>query len=123
MENGRLAILDRRNRLICSIIRSFRHPMLREIEARKTHIEIPVVDPFRKIIFPTAIPKIKASFPEQTRVVVSEGIFDLLHDGHRTSLEHAKAQGDVLCVLVGTDTYARTKGEGRPCQIQTQRLS
>src|SRR3990167_3362926 len=92
MENGRLAILDRRNRLICSIIRSFRHPML------------------RKIILPTAIPKIKASFPEQTRVVVSEGIFDLLHDGHRTSLEHAKAQGDVLCVLVGTDAYARTKG-------------
>ncbi len=49
------------------------------------------------------------------RLVLTNGIFDLLHVGHVEYLEQARALGDALFVGVNGDDSARQlKGEGRP---------
>lgn len=48
-------------------------------------------------------------------VVFTNGCFDLLHVGHLTLLERARALGDVLVVGVnGNASVRRLKGSGRP---------
>ena len=52
---------------------------------------------------------------EGTRVVFTNGCFDLLHPGHVRLLEAARAEGDRLVVGLNSDaSVARLKGEGRP---------
>lgn len=47
--------------------------------------------------------------------VVAPGCWDLLHDGHKATLEWARQQGDRLIVLVNDDDgVAIQKGPGRP---------
>ena len=49
------------------------------------------------------------------KVVFTNGCFDLMHAGHATYLEFARAQGDVLVVGLNTDASVRRhKGEKRP---------
>src|SRR4051812_35031721 len=49
------------------------------------------------------------------KVVFTNGCFDILHAGHVTYLEKAKAQGDLLIVALNTDaSTARLKGPTRP---------
>jgi D-beta-D-heptose 7-phosphate kinase/D-beta-D-heptose 1-phosphate adenosyltransferase len=50
------------------------------------------------------------------KVVFTNGVFDVLHIGHVTLIEAARAEGDVLIVGVNTDASARRlgKGPGRP---------
>lgn len=49
------------------------------------------------------------------RVVLANGIFDVLHVGHVRYLEGAKREGDRLVVAVNSDASAkRLKGPGRP---------
>jgi D-beta-D-heptose 7-phosphate kinase/D-beta-D-heptose 1-phosphate adenosyltransferase len=49
------------------------------------------------------------------RIVMTSGCFDILHRGHITFLNAAKALGDVLVVGVNTDAgVRRLKGAGRP---------
>jgi rfaE bifunctional protein nucleotidyltransferase chain/domain len=49
------------------------------------------------------------------RVVLCNGVFDLLHVGHVRYLRAAKALGDVLVVAINDDASAgRLKGAGRP---------
>jgi len=49
------------------------------------------------------------------RVVFTNGCFDLLHPGHVTYLEDARALGDVLIIgLNSDDSIRRLKGEARP---------
>lgn len=47
------------------------------------------------------------------KVVLSHGIFDLLHYGHIYYLKQAKNFGNILVVSVVTDKFVR-KGSGRP---------
>jgi D-beta-D-heptose 7-phosphate kinase / D-beta-D-heptose 1-phosphate adenosyltransferase len=48
-------------------------------------------------------------------VVATGGCFDLLHPGHVTTLEGARALGDCLVVLLNSDaSVSRLKGAGRP---------
>ena len=48
-------------------------------------------------------------------VVFTNGCFDLLHPGHVSLLEKARAEGDVLVVGLNSDaSVARLKGAGRP---------
>lgn len=48
-------------------------------------------------------------------IVLANGIFDLLHVGHRRYLEAARGLGDLLVVAVNDDASARRlKGPGRP---------
>ncbi|HTI06244.1 MAG TPA: D-glycero-beta-D-manno-heptose 1-phosphate adenylyltransferase [Gemmatimonadales bacterium] len=49
---------------------------------------------------------------KQHRVVFTNGVFDLLHPGHVTLLEAARAEGDALIVGVNSDASARRLGKG-----------
>jgi D-beta-D-heptose 7-phosphate kinase/D-beta-D-heptose 1-phosphate adenosyltransferase len=57
------------------------------------------------------------------RVVFTNGCFDLLHPGHVSLLEQARAQGDRLVVGINSDASVRAlKGEGRPVLPQEERV-
>ena len=57
------------------------------------------------------------------RVVLTNGCFDLLHPGHVTLLEAARAEGDVLLVAINSDASVRAlKGEGRPVIPEAERV-
>jgi D-beta-D-heptose 7-phosphate kinase/D-beta-D-heptose 1-phosphate adenosyltransferase len=57
------------------------------------------------------------------RIVFTNGCFDILHRGHITYLNQAKAQGDVLVVAVNTDeSVQRLKGPTRPINSLEDRL-
>ena len=57
------------------------------------------------------------------RVVMANGCFDLLHGGHISYLESAKAAGDVLILAINSDASIRKlKGEERPIFTQEDRL-
>jgi D-beta-D-heptose 7-phosphate kinase/D-beta-D-heptose 1-phosphate adenosyltransferase len=52
---------------------------------------------------------------EGRRIVFTNGVFDILHRGHITYLNRAKALGDILIVGVNSDeSVARLKGPSRP---------
>jgi rfaE bifunctional protein nucleotidyltransferase chain/domain len=52
---------------------------------------------------------------QQKRIVFTNGCFDLLHVGHVTAFEKAKALGDVLVVGITSDaSLKRLKGPKRP---------
>lgn len=56
------------------------------------------------------------------RLVVTNGCFDLLHLGHATYLEAARALGDVLLVGVNSDaSVRRLKGPSRPINAEEDR--
>lgn len=49
------------------------------------------------------------------KVVMTNGVFDILHSGHIHSLREAKKLGDVLVVAVNSDeSVRRLKGPSRP---------
>ena len=48
------------------------------------------------------------------RVVLTNGVFDLLHVGHLRSLRQARAEGDVLVVGVNADASVAAQKPGRP---------
>lgn len=58
----------------------------------------------------------RASFRALGRsVVFANGCFDILHAGHVSLLEQARAEGDVLVVAINSDaSVKRLKGEARP---------
>ena len=56
-------------------------------------------------------------------VVFTNGCFDILHAGHVTYLQQAKALGDVLLVGINSDaSVARLKGSKRPIVPQAERV-
>ena len=56
------------------------------------------------------------------RVVLTNGVFDLLHQGHLHSLRAARAQGDALLVAINSDASVRAlKGPTRPVQSEVTR--
>ena len=58
------------------------------------------------------------------RVVLANGVFDLLHVGHVRYLEEARRHGDRLVVAVnGDEATARMKGPGRPVLPATERAA
>lgn len=57
------------------------------------------------------------------KVVLTQGVFDLIHEGHANYLEKARAFGDVLIVGVDSDELTRKrKGPNRPIVPQTERI-
>lgn len=57
------------------------------------------------------------------RAVFTNGCFDLLHKGHVTYLERARAQGDLLIVALNSDdSVRRLKGPERPLNTLADRL-
>jgi rfaE bifunctional protein nucleotidyltransferase chain/domain len=56
-------------------------------------------------------------------VVMTNGVFDLLHVGHTRCLEDARSRGDLLVVAVNTDRSAEVlKGRGQPVVPEDERM-
>jgi rfaE bifunctional protein nucleotidyltransferase chain/domain len=56
------------------------------------------------------------------KVVLTNGVFDLLHTGHLYFLQKARALGDALFIALNADASVRTlKGPSRPVQNEEQR--
>ncbi len=56
------------------------------------------------------------------RVVLTNGVFDLLHTGHLYYLKKARALGDALMIALNSDASVRMlKGPARPVQTEEQR--
>lgn len=61
------------------------------------------------------LPQLEKLKKSGKKIVTTNGCFDILHKGHVTYLEQAKALGDVLVVAVNADARVQTlKGTGRP---------
>src|SRR5947207_14442799 len=57
-----------------------------------------------------------------TRLVFTNGVFDLLHVGHVRYLAQARSLGDALVVAINSDrTVRELKGPDRPVFEQTER--
>jgi len=60
----------------------------------------------------------------QTKIVFTNGVFDIIHRGHIEYLSKAKAAGDFLIVGVNTDkSVKKIKGPHRPIQNQNDRAT
>lgn len=65
------------------------------------------------------VKKLKA---EGKKVVSTSGCFDILHAGHVTYLAAAKEKGDILIVLLNSDSSVkRLKGDQRPIVPENER--
>ena len=65
-----------------------------------------------KILSPEAL---KKKLSQDQKVVFTNGCFDILHRGHVTYLEKAKAMGELLVVALNTDeSVQKLKGPSRP---------
>ena len=59
---------------------------------------------------------------QDSRVVLANGCFDILHVGHIRYLQDARRFGDILVVAVNSDKSVRQlKGEGRPILNEEER--
>jgi len=56
------------------------------------------------------------------KIVFTNGVFDILHEGHIASLSDAASYGDVLIVGINSDaSVKRLKGESRPVNNEHSR--
>jgi D-glycero-beta-D-manno-heptose 1-phosphate adenylyltransferase len=56
------------------------------------------------------------------KIVFTNGVFDILHEGHIYSLSKAATEGDFLIVALNSDaSVKRLKGNGRPVNNETSR--
>jgi len=57
------------------------------------------------------------------RIVLTQGVYDMIHEGHAKYLERALSYGDILIVGVDSDELTRKrKGPTRPIVPQAERL-
>lgn len=57
------------------------------------------------------------------KIVLTQGVWDLIHEGHALYLQVAKSHGDVLIVGVDSDELTRArKGPNRPIVPETERI-
>jgi rfaE bifunctional protein nucleotidyltransferase chain/domain len=77
-----------------------------------------------KIIDRKALQAILGGLTAQGKIVVlTNGVYDLLHVGHVRCLEDARSRGDFLVVAVNSDTSAeKIKGKGRPIMPLDERM-
>ncbi len=58
------------------------------------------------------------------RIVSTSGCFDILHSGHVEYLEEAKKRGDILVVMLNSDSSVQQlKGKSRPIVTQMDRAA
>jgi D-glycero-beta-D-manno-heptose 1-phosphate adenylyltransferase len=56
------------------------------------------------------------------KIVFTNGVFDILHEGHIASLSDAASHGDILIVGINADaSVKRLKGETRPVNAEQSR--
>ncbi|MFA5934916.1 MAG: adenylyltransferase/cytidyltransferase family protein [Candidatus Paceibacterota bacterium] len=57
------------------------------------------------------------------KIVLTQGVYDLLHEGHAKYLENAKSYGDILIVGIDSDELTKLrKGPTRPIVPQEERI-
>jgi D-beta-D-heptose 7-phosphate kinase/D-beta-D-heptose 1-phosphate adenosyltransferase len=67
---------------------------------------------------------VKSARARDERLVMTNGVFDILHAGHVTYLEQTRQLGDRLIVAVNDDaSVKRIKGPGRPVNSLERRMS
>ena len=98
---------------ICSLPRNARSRHSRAVNLRA------------KILSQDNLPQWRNSLREKgKRLVVTNGVFDILHAGHVTYLESARTLGDALLVGVTADAGVRElKGPGRPLNSDIERAT
>jgi cytidyltransferase-like protein len=78
-----------------------------------------------KLIQKNLVKKDKITLTEIGRdslhIVLAGGVFDIIHPGHISTLNAAKSLGDVLVVVVATDSTAVKMKKRRPIHSQEQR--
>ncbi len=93
-------------------------PSIKNIFSQKSDIEsrfIPNYADLKKIV--------ELSKSMGYRIVLTQGVFDLIHEGHAGYLEKARSYGDLLIVGVDTDELTKKrKGPNRPIVPQSERL-
>ena len=68
------------------------------------------------------IPVLRRAQKKRKKIVFTNGCFDLLHKGHVSYLEKARAQGDVLVVALNSDQSVKNiKGPTRPINTLADR--
>lgn len=69
--------------------------------------------------------KISVNLRKQGKIIVmTSGIFDILHSAHVNFFRKAKEQGDVLVVFLNNDASTRkNKGENRPIVPENERAN
>ena len=79
----------------------------------------------RKILSNEKITEKSAEFKKEGRkVIMVNGVFDLLHVGHIGFLRKAKAQGDILFVAVNSDLSVKSfKGDDKPIIPENERAT
>jgi len=71
-----------------------------------------------------AIMAVREAQSRREKVVMTNGCFDILHPGHVSYLQEAKARGDRLIVAVNSDdSVRRLKGEDRPVNTLEDRMA
>lgn len=73
---------------------------------------------------PLLIEMLRQSRQEGKKIITTNGCFDILHPGHIETFARARASGDILVVLVNSDSnpYFRTK-PGRPINTEDSRMA
>ena len=86
-----------------------------------THLPRPTFED--KIVDASDLARRRAELPGP--VVMTNGVFDILHRGHVTYLAQARALGGSLIVAVNSDSSVRMlgKGEDRPINTQDDRAA
>lgn len=70
----------------------------------------------------TIQPQLKRWRLQNKKIVFTNGVFDILHEGHIASLSEAASHGNILVVGVNADaSVKRLKGESRPVNNQNSR--
>lgn len=76
----------------------------------------------KMLTLPALLRQLTQDRQEGQRIVFTNGCFDILHRGHATYLQAAKALGDKLVVGVNADaSVKRLKGESRPINREEDR--
>lgn len=84
----------------------------------------PVRTIFSKIKSPQSLQRLLSrAHQAKSKVVFTNGCFDILHKGHVTYLQQARRQGQILVVALNTDASVRKlKGPSRPINPLADRL-
>ncbi|MDQ6669236.1 MAG: adenylyltransferase/cytidyltransferase family protein [Chloroflexota bacterium] len=70
---------------------------------------------------PALVAEVTAARAAGKRIVLTNGVFDILHVGHLRYLRQARSEGDVLVVGVNADASVRALKPGRPLVPEGER--
>jgi D-glycero-beta-D-manno-heptose 1-phosphate adenylyltransferase len=78
--------------------------------------------PERIYALPPLLQQVKRWRLKNKKIAFTNGVFDILHEGHAKILSHAASFADVLIVGVNSDaSVKRLKGDSRPVNSQNSR--